>query len=123
MTCPTEPEEPGQPEARQAPGEPVPASPMAGATADLALLQEVLRRAAQGQADVGEVKESLTRYWGEHGDALRTVAAALGEHVRGQMLDELYRMREQLARQLGNQAGPAPRPRRVPPAGEPDGAG
>jgi hypothetical protein len=85
------------------PGRPDPAAQMEAATADLQHLQDLLRRAGQGQAGAGEVTESLNRYWSDHRDAFKIAARALGEEVRGQMLDQLYRMREQLGRQLEGQ--------------------
>jgi hypothetical protein len=58
-------------------------------------------------------------YLDAHGPALRTAAASLGEEVRRQTLDELYKWRAQLSAQLTQRAtaqdGPADRPLRTGP--------
>jgi hypothetical protein len=91
-----------------APGQPDRAAQMEAATADLEHLQDLLRRAAQGQAGGSEVMEWVRHYRSDHGDALKAAAGALGEEVRGQMLDQLYRMREQVERQLQGQRSSVP---------------
>lgn len=90
MTPPTTPEQPGMPPS------------MAAATADLERLQELLRRAGQGQADLREVQESLSNYWRDHHQVLAEEASVLGEQVRNQMLTELCKWRTQLGQQLPN---------------------
>ncbi len=101
MTGP-EREDPASPE----PGQPPSAGPLDAATADLERLQAVLRRAAQGQAGVGEVTDSLRSYWQDNGAALTAAATALGDEVRRQMLGQLYQMRDRLDEQLGNRTSP-----------------
>lgn len=90
------------------PGQPDRVARMEAATADLEHLQDLLRRAAQGQAGAGEVMKWVDHYRGDHGDALKAAAGALGEEVRGQMLEQLYRMHEQVERQLQGQRSSVP---------------
>jgi hypothetical protein len=105
------------------PGQPDPAARMAVATADLEHLRDLLRRAGQGQAGAGEVTEALNRYWSDHRNTLKTAARAVGEEVRGQMLDRLYRMREQVGRQLAGQRVSVPeQPAPATAPEQPDGA-
>jgi hypothetical protein len=75
---------------------------MTAAASELERFQELLRRAAQGQAELGEVQRSLSDYWREHGQSLATAAAAVGEQTRGQMLAQLYAWRAQLGQQLAS---------------------
>jgi hypothetical protein len=119
VTGSTEHGDSASPEPEQRPSD----EPWAAATADLQRLQALLRRAAQGQADVGQVKESLRSYWQDNGAALTTAAAALSDEVRRQMLAELYEMRSRLGQQLGNRTSPPPRGRAgtPPPRQDPGG--
>ncbi|GAB3191290.1 hypothetical protein GCM10027261_00700 [Geodermatophilus arenarius] len=84
--------------------------PAAAAAAELERLQELLRRAGRDRADPGEVARAVGAYWRDHGPALRNAAAALGDTARGQVLAELYRVRDELGRQLQGQRASAPRP-------------
>jgi hypothetical protein len=59
-----------------------------------------LTAAARGETAPGEVKDAVTQYLGDHQSALRDSAAAVGEEVRRQTLEELYRWRAQLNTQL-----------------------
>lgn len=111
MTGPASPEQPTSPE----PEKPSPDEPLAAATADLGQLQDLLRRAAQGQAGVGELKEAVGSYWADHGDALKRAAAALGETARSQMLAQLYQMRAAVNQQLGVRGAPASQEPTAPP--------
>lgn len=73
---------------------------MTAAASELARLQELLQRAAQGQAELDEVERSLSDYWREHGQSLAMAAAAVDEQARGQLLAQLYAWRAQLGQQL-----------------------
>ncbi|MGY1732405.1 hypothetical protein ACI798_12880 [Geodermatophilus sp. SYSU D01045] len=95
-------------------------APAAAAAAELERLQELLRRAGRERADPGEVAQAVGDYWRHHGPALQTAAAALGDAARGQLLAQLYRMRDELGRQLQGQRASAPRP---PEPGTADGPG
>lgn len=98
MTTPTPPGHSALPES------------MTAAASDLERLQELLRRAGQGQADLGEVTQSLSGYWRDHNESLAVAAAGLGEEVRRQMLAELCTWRARLARQLEDSGASTPPP-------------
>jgi hypothetical protein len=96
MTTPTPPEPSATPES------------VTAAVSDLERLQELLQRAGQSQADLGEVTQALSGYWRDHSRSVAAVAAGLGEEVRRQMLAELYTWRARLAQQLENSSAPVP---------------
>ena len=72
------------------------------AEADLANVRRTVLSAARGDADATELKDSVRNYLDQHGPVLRAAAAAVGEEVRRQLLDHLYRWRRQLDEQLGD---------------------
>lgn len=78
-----------------------PVDPLASATADLAHVQDLLRAAGRGEADVDALKDAVQGYLGRHGPALEQSAASLTEEMRKQTLAELYKWRAQLKSQLG----------------------
>lgn len=75
---------------------PAASEPLATAASDLERLHQLLHRASQECADVSQVQVALTHCWRDHGDVVTAAAAALGAHVRGQILNELYKWRSQL---------------------------
>lgn len=74
------------------------------ATEALEELQGLLVDAGRGNADPAEVRAAIESYWGQHHDTLRSAASTLTEQMRLQTLQELYRWRAQLARQLDTQS-------------------
>lgn len=90
------------------PGQPDRVARMEAATADLEHLQDLLRRAAQGQAGAGEVMEWVNHYRGRPRGRPQGGRRGPGREVRGQMLDQLYRMHEQVERQLQGQRSSVP---------------
>jgi hypothetical protein len=95
--------------ARQEPVEGARPEPVETAVADLERLKETLQRAGRGEAGATEVQRAVTDYWRDHGDALTTVATAVGEQARSQMLAELYRWKAQLLQQgVGGLSTPSP---------------
>jgi hypothetical protein len=95
----TEPDEPDVP-----PGQPVPAQELQAAESDLARIREQLVSLGGGQTSASQVQESVQGYLDAHDPALRAAAASLGEEVRRQTLDELYKWRAQLSAQLTHRA-------------------
>ena len=77
-----------------------PHEPLKAAEADLDKVRETLTAAARGQATPEAVKDAVTQYLAEHHSAIQESAAAVGEEVRRQTLEELYRWRAQLDAQL-----------------------
>ena len=77
-----------------------PLDPLASATADLGQVQDLLRAAGRGEADVDALKGALQGYLGKHGPTLEQSAASLTEEMRKQTLAELYKWRAQLKSQL-----------------------
>lgn len=76
------------------------------AQADLSYIRESLLNAARGDVDAAELRRSLAGYVEQHGPVLRSAAAAVGEGVRQQLLEQLYDWRDQLDDQLGSHRGP-----------------
>jgi hypothetical protein len=74
--------------------------PLGAAEADLEKVRETLGAAARGEATPGAVKEVVTQYLADHHSALQASAAAVGEEIRRQAVEELYRWRAQLNTQL-----------------------
>ena len=72
------------------------------AEADLANVRQTVLSVARGDADAMELKDSVRSYLDQHGPVLRAAAAAVGEEVRRQLLDQLYRWRRQVEEQLGD---------------------
>jgi len=70
------------------------------ATAALEELHRLLVAAGEGNAEPKEVVVAMKAYWSNHDDVLRTAASAMGEQVRLQVLQELYKWRDQLASQI-----------------------
>ena len=66
---------------------------------DLARLRELLLRAGRGDAPVSDVLPAVQRFWSAHKAELALAAAAVGEQVRQQLLNRLYRWLEQLQQQ------------------------
>jgi ribosome recycling factor len=83
--------------------DPGPGSPLQAATEDLDDLRRLLIQASQGAAEPAQVGAAVRAYWRDHSDTLRATAAAVTEQVRTQTLEELYKWRDQLARQLDAQ--------------------
>lgn len=73
------------------------------ATEALEELHRLLVDAGGGNADPSDVRVAIESYWGDQQDTLRSAASTLTEQVRLQTLQELYRWRARLARQLGTQ--------------------
>ena len=69
------------------------------AQADLERLAELLKGAGRGEVAAADVKRSLEHYWQLHEPVLRAAVLALSEPVRLQAIDELSKVREQLAAQ------------------------
>jgi hypothetical protein len=76
------------------------------AEADLSRIREALEAAARGEAGAAELTRSAREYLDQHGPALRNAAAAVGEQVQQQLLEQLYRWRTQLDEQLGSHRDP-----------------
>jgi len=74
--------------------------PEQAATEALARLRELLLRAGAGDAEPTEVSAALAAYWRENGETLRAAARSVSEIVRLQLLDQLYKWRDELSRQL-----------------------
>jgi hypothetical protein len=72
---------------------------------DLARLRELLLRAGRGDAPVNDVLPGVQRFWSAHKEELALAATAVGEQVRQQLLDKLYRWREQLQQQHTREPG------------------
>ena len=77
-----------------------PHEPLRAAEVDLAKVRDALTAAARGETTPAAVKHLVTLYLADHQSALRDSAAAVGEEVRRQTLEELYRWRAQLNAQL-----------------------
>jgi hypothetical protein len=75
------------------------------AEADLGEIRDLLVAAGRGGASATELQAALQRYLRAHSPALQEAAYALGEEVRVQLLEELYRWRAQLESQLGARPG------------------
>jgi hypothetical protein len=78
------------------------------AEADLRRIREALAAAARGELDATGLTGSMREYLDQHGPVLRSAATAVGEEVRRQLLDQLYRWRTQLDEQLGDHRRPPP---------------
>jgi hypothetical protein len=77
------------------------------AIADLEDLRQLLVRAGDGQIDPADLRVSLEAYWRAHRPVLVALTTAVGEQVRAQALQALYRWQTELARSIP--------PRRDPP--------
>lgn len=84
----------------------LPRQELVAAERDLARVRDVLESAGRGEAGAEELKEAVQGYLDEHGTTLRAAASALGEEVRRQTLQELYRWRAQLDAQLKERKPP-----------------
>jgi hypothetical protein len=78
------------------------------AEADLNRVRESLAAAGRGEVDATELINALRAYLDQHGPAFRSAAAAVGEDVRRQLLEQLYSWRTQLDEQLGSSRRPQP---------------
>jgi hypothetical protein len=78
------------------------------AQADLERLAELLKGAGRGEVAAADIKRSLENYWQVHEPTLRAAALAVTEPVRLQAIDELNKVREQLAAQREVRASASP---------------
>ena len=90
----------GTPAESASPSPEHPHESLRAAEADLDQVRETLSAAARGEAPPEAVKGAVTQYLADHQSALRDSAAAVGDEVRRQTLEELYRWRAQLNTQL-----------------------
>ena len=84
------------------------AGQLQAAEADLTSLRETMLALGRGEADAAELRDCARRCLHEHKTVFRTVAAAVGEELRRQLLDQLDAWRRQLDQQLPRDRGRPP---------------
>ena len=80
--------------------------PEQAATEALESLRQLLLRAGAQDAGPAEISAALAAFWREHGETLRATARMVAEMVRLQLLDQLYKWRDELSRQLPSTGQP-----------------